>query len=36
MARTKLPWLIALLVLLGFAAVTALNVATQKRRDRLE
>jgi len=36
MARIKLPWLIALLALLGFAAVTALNVATQKRRDRLD
>jgi hypothetical protein len=36
MARRKLPWLIALLVLLGFAAVTTLNIATQKRRDYLE
>lgn len=36
MARSKLPWIIALLVLLGFAAVTALNIATQKRRDHLD
>lgn len=36
MARRKLPWLIALLVLVGFVAVTSINIATQRRRDQLD